>query len=169
MFLTLGTEFAIPFGGGIHMKVLIATEGSKFSEAAVKGFSRIFGPADNVAVRVISAVEPTPVPTEPFAVSADYIAQLDEASQTHAVEIAEKTAAEITSRCPSVDDVTTKVILESPARAIVQEAEAWGADLIVTGSHGWGFWKRAWLGSVSNSVVHHAPCSVLVVRDRKAS
>jgi nucleotide-binding universal stress UspA family protein len=49
-------------------------------------------------------------------------------------------------------------------QVIVEEAEKWGADLIVVGSHGQGLWSRALLGSVSNSVVHHAPCSVFVGR-----
>jgi nucleotide-binding universal stress UspA family protein len=49
------------------------------------------------------------------------------------------------------------------AKEIIDKAERWRADLIVVGSHGYGFWGRL-LGSVSNYVVHNAPCSVLVVR-----
>ncbi len=50
-----------------------------------------------------------------------------------------------------------------PGQAIVEIAEDWHSDLIVVGSHDRGFWSRALLGSVSDAVVHHAPCSVLVV------
>ena len=54
-------------------------------------------------------------------------------------------------------------------RVIIETAKDWNADLIVVGSHGRGFWGRTMIGSVSDSVIHHAPCSVLVVRktDRK--
>lgn len=48
---------------------------------------------------------------------------------------------------------------------IVAAAEDLGADLIVVGSRGRGALKRALIGSVSDSVVRHAHCSVLVVRD----
>ena len=51
-----------------------------------------------------------------------------------------------------------------PARAIAEEAEATGADLIVVGTHGRGAFGRAMLGSVSTKLVHQAPCDVLVVR-----
>lgn len=51
-----------------------------------------------------------------------------------------------------------------PARAISEEAEATGADLIVVGTHGRGAFGRAVLGSVSTKLVHRAPCDVLVVR-----
>ena len=71
--------------------------------------------------------------------------------------------AEIRKELPGAGGLTTKVVKGSPKEAIVEEAEQWGADLIVMGSHGYGFWQRALLGSVSESVVHHAPCSVLVV------
>jgi nucleotide-binding universal stress UspA family protein len=49
---------------------------------------------------------------------------------------------------------------------ITEEAQKWEADLIIVGSHGQSFWSRALLGSVSNAVVNHAPCSVLVVKMR---
>ena len=64
--------------------------------------------------------------------------------------------------------MTAEVLDGSPQRVLIEKAAEWGADLIVTGSHGYGFWSRALLGSVSNSVVHHAPCSVLVVRTTAA-
>ena len=46
----------------------------------------------------------------------------------------------------------------------MEEAEKWGADLIVMGSRGLGAWNRLLLGSVSDSVVHHAKSSVEIVR-----
>ena len=44
----------------------------------------------------------------------------------------------------------------------------WGADLVVLGTHGHGPAGRFLLGSVAHSVALHAPCSVEVVRSRKA-
>jgi nucleotide-binding universal stress UspA family protein len=67
------------------------------------------------------------------------------------------------ARNPHVE-VTTKILEGDPARVIVGEAEASTADLIVMGSHGRGAVKRAVLGSVSQAVAAHAPCSVEIVR-----
>jgi nucleotide-binding universal stress UspA family protein len=50
---------------------------------------------------------------------------------------------------------------------IVALAEELGADLIVMGSRGLGGLRRALMGSVSDSVVRHAHCPVLVVRAEK--
>ena len=51
-----------------------------------------------------------------------------------------------------------------PAVEIVALAEEIGAGLIVVGSRGLGAMRRALMGSVSDSVVRHAHCPVLVVR-----
>ena len=48
--------------------------------------------------------------------------------------------------------------------AIVELAEAERPDLVVIGAGGKGFLRRFFTGSVSDTVVHHAPCPVLVVR-----
>jgi nucleotide-binding universal stress UspA family protein len=51
-----------------------------------------------------------------------------------------------------------------PDREIVELAEKLGAGLVVMGSRGRGGIRRALMGSVSDSVVRHAHCPVLVVR-----
>ena len=53
----------------------------------------------------------------------------------------------------------------NPASAICQIAKETGASLIVLGSHGRTGVLRQLLGSVAESTVRHAPCSVFVVRD----
>ncbi len=53
------------------------------------------------------------------------------------------------------------------AEEIVKLAEEIGAGLIVVGSRGLGGIRRALMGSVSDSVVRHAHCPVLVVRKEK--
>lgn len=52
----------------------------------------------------------------------------------------------------------------NPGRMICQLANNWSADLILVGSRGLKGLKEMFLGSVSNYVTHHAPCSVLIVR-----
>ena len=54
-----------------------------------------------------------------------------------------------------------------PGQTISKLAQIWGADLIVMGSHGRKRLRELFLGSVSNYVMHHAPCSVLVVHPRE--
>jgi nucleotide-binding universal stress UspA family protein len=51
-----------------------------------------------------------------------------------------------------------------PGVAICETARNWGADLIVMGRRGHQGLKEVVLGSVSNYVLHHAPCSVLIVQ-----
>jgi nucleotide-binding universal stress UspA family protein len=50
-----------------------------------------------------------------------------------------------------------------PAATLCNIADSWGADLIMVGSHGRKGLSELLLGSVSNYVMHHANCSVLVV------
>ena len=55
-----------------------------------------------------------------------------------------------------------------PDQEIVAVGEDVGAGLIVLGSRGLGGVKRALMGSVSDSVVRHAHCPVMVVRDAES-
>jgi nucleotide-binding universal stress UspA family protein len=57
-----------------------------------------------------------------------------------------------------------RVEMGDPAETVCQVAAEEKADLVAVGSHGKGWARRALLGSVSQHVIQHAPCPVLVVR-----
>jgi nucleotide-binding universal stress UspA family protein len=65
--------------------------------------------------------------------------------------------------------VESAVLRGRPATAIVEDARAFGADLVVVGSRGLGGISSLLLGSVSSEVVDHAPCPVLVGRQPSLS
>ncbi|HSI88091.1 MAG TPA: universal stress protein [Pyrinomonadaceae bacterium] len=145
------------------MKIIIATDGSEYSTAAVEECCSFFGTDADTEIKVIAVYEPMqPIATEPFALSAEYYDEITAASRNEAEHFAAEAVNLIRDRCPGVT-VSSETLAGKPAHQIVEYAENWPADLVVVGSHGRGFWGRL-LGSVSNSVVTHAPCTVMVVR-----
>ena len=86
-------------------------------------------------------------------------------------DIARRTAASLDEIIAEVLDpdsdlaVGKNVTNGHPARALLDLAQETGADLIAVGSRGHGGFTEALLGSVSQHVVHHARCPVVVVRD----
>jgi len=51
-----------------------------------------------------------------------------------------------------------------PGRTICDLAKSWGADLIMMGRRGLSGFSEFLMGSISNYVVHHSPCSVFIVQ-----
>ncbi|HXQ89016.1 MAG TPA: universal stress protein, partial [Solirubrobacterales bacterium] len=76
-------------------------------------------------------------------------------------------AGEIVTRTvKSVDErlaATGRALSGVPAQAIAEACEEAGADLLVTGSRGYGPVRRVLLGSVSTQLMRRASCPVLVV------
>lgn len=70
------------------------------------------------------------------------------------------------SICTAFPNVRVETCVEKgdPRDVICGAAEKAGADLLVMGSHGYGFLQRALLGSVSNHCVHNCKCPVVVVK-----
>jgi len=146
------------------MKVLVPTEGSEFSKAVEK-CCKMFDESENTEIEILSVVEPVDRPTDPFGAPSKHIHDVNAAALKSAKNVVDQAAEDIRAGFPGLGiQLTTKVVKGSPKQEIVEEAENWDADLIIMGSHGYGFWRRSLLGSVSESVVHHAPCSVLVVK-----
>jgi nucleotide-binding universal stress UspA family protein len=148
------------------MKIILATDGSACSEAAVEEVARRHWPEDS-QVRIIFVMElPAPLTSGPWTY-ADSFEEQEAMEREQANKILESAAAKLRQgKGSSRLDITTQVITGSPKQIIVEEAEKWGADLIVVGSHGYRSWERMLLGSVSQAVAMHAECSVEIVRRR---
>ena len=151
------------------MKILLAVDGSACSDAAVEEVAKRPWPSQS-ELKVITAAEtPVMVGMEPWAASPEYFAQLDKSVRDAARGVIESALVKLKTTEDKTLGITGKIIQGSPKQVIVEEAESWGADLIVMGSRGLGTWNRLLLGSVSNSVGHHANCSVEIVRRPQAN
>ena len=150
------------------MRILLAIDGSDHSEAAVDEIARQHFPADS-EVRVISVVEPYfPETFSGEGMNMSLYVEIEKTARERARAAVEKAAAKLRADEESRQlNVTTEVMSGSPKRVILEEAEAFGADLIVVGSHGYGMVERFLLGSVSQAVALHARCSVEIVRSPK--
>ena len=150
------------------MRILLAVDGSVYSDAAAEELAKRPWPPQT-EVKVITAVEmPVPVGMEPWAISPDYFESLERASRQAGQAVLDSTLLKLKTITEKTLKISSEIIQGSPAQVIVDEAESWGADLIIMGSRGLGIWNRLLLGSVSNAVVHHAKCSVEVVRTPQA-
>ncbi len=144
------------------MKILLAIDGSACSDAAVEEVARRPWP-DGSSLRVLNVFETPMSPTpEIWAVPASYFEEIEEALRKQGKNIIDSALQKLKSN--KTLSLSSILVLGSPRPVIIDEAESWGADLIVLGSHGYGAWKRFLLGSVSQAVVSHAKCSVEVVR-----
>lgn len=144
------------------MRILAAVDGSCWSEAVVEELTSRPWPARS-QVLVFSVAHPYPLLPDPFFIqAAHHYESLDE-EQARALRDTESAALRIRAARPGLE-VDTATAIGSPQKLILAEAEEWGADLILVGSHGRGLATRFLLGSVSTAVVLHAHCSVEVVR-----
>jgi len=70
----------------------------------------------------------------------------------------------ISARCRE-DGIDVQAILlkGNAAKLIIEKATELDTDIIIIGSHGHGLLHKALLGSVSEAVMRHAPCNVMIV------
>lgn len=148
------------------MRVLLAVDGSPYSDAAVDEVATRAWPADS-EIRVITAYElPLAPAPETWALPPDYFDKLDRAAREHAETVEHSVVLKLAKALDPSIKVTGNILPGAPRSIILEETERWKADLVVVGSHGYGVWHRFLLGSVSQAVVSHAKCSVEVVRSR---
>lgn len=148
------------------MKILLATDGTKHSDCAIEMIEK-FDLSAGDEVRIVSVVDLTLPPSiDLYAGYLPTASDLEKSALENAEKILESSLEKIQRSFEGKNVfVSTEALHGSPERRIVETAEEMRADLIIVGSHGYNRWERLLLGSVSDSVIHHAPCSVMVVRN----
>ena len=146
------------------MKILLATDGSEHSKAAVEEVANRPFPL-KTEVRILSVYEKVSLlmKTDPMGALEEYYNEADHYALQKAKDTIENAAKILRKKNPALI-ITTTFIDGSAKSVILKEAETFGADLVVVGSHGFGAVKRFMLGSVSHAVSLHAKCSVEIVR-----
>lgn len=145
------------------MKILLATDGTKHSESAVEKM-KSFDSKQISEIKIVSIVDMAiPITLNTYEGNAPSTLEIENNAKENAHKILIETAADLALSFPD-STIITEVLLGSPDSKIVESAEEFGADIIVVGSHGYNRWERLLLGSISDSVVRHSHCSVLVVR-----
>jgi nucleotide-binding universal stress UspA family protein len=146
------------------MKILLAVDGSLCSDRAVEEIGHRPWPPGS-EIKVLTAFElPLPPIPEVWGAPQEYFEELDRAASSQARSIVERAVAKLRSAMGSETNIKGEPVPGPPRVVILEEARSWGADLIVVGSHGYRMLERFLLGSVSQSIVSHAKCSVEVVR-----
>lgn len=140
------------------MTVLVGHDGSRYSDDALRwALSHASATGSDVTVARAWTIRSAPTP-ETF--ERGYVPPIEDfekaVEQSLAADI-----ADILAEFPNVS--CTLAALRGPA-ANVLLAAAESAELLVLGPRGVGGFKGLFLGSVSEQLVTHAPCSVVVVR-----
>lgn len=144
------------------MKILIGYDGSESADAMLNELHRAGLPAE-ADVFVASIAETwIPMPRSYGGVETSYVDETI-SGVAQARELAEKAADKLKTDFPSWN-VGFDAASGSPSGILLTKAEDWHPDLIVVGSQGLSALGRFFFGSVSQSVMLHAPCSVRIVR-----
>lgn len=156
-----------------RMKVLIGYDGSECADAALEDLRRAGLPraAEAVVLSVADVFIPAPVNEEIDDTFPLYIPAGVRAAHEHAARLlgeasmtANRGARSVRESFPGWE-VRVEAAAESPAWALIREADEWPADLVVVGAHGHAsLGGRLVLGSVSQRVLYEARSSVRVAR-----
>lgn len=134
-------------------RALVATDGSKYSEAASKK-ARDFARSYGGELKILSVVD---VPPEFYAESPKTVDELIKKAKGYVEDIRKQSESEGIKAETFVREGETY-------QKITELAKEQNVGTIVMGSHGRTGLKRLLMGSVTEKVIGHAPCPVLVVK-----
>jgi nucleotide-binding universal stress UspA family protein len=139
------------------MRIMLAVDGSDYSLAAVEEAARQPWP-ENSVLRIVSVAE---------ILSQTIPEEWERIFEERAIANLTQALVRFGEIAGARTEVSTKLLKGNPKEVLPDEAEDWGADLLIVGTHGYNALERLWLGSVSRAVAAHAKCSVQIVRRRK--
>lgn len=140
-------------------RVVVATDFTEAAAPALRAAARLAAP--DASLELVTCWRPTPTMVDP-----ELALAIDEASLRRDVEadLQARAATAIAGLGRSDLHARFELALQDPPWGVVDRASTSHADLVVVGSHGRRGLKRWVLGSVAETTVRHAPCSVLVAR-----
>ena len=144
--------------------VLFAADTSKHSQGACSFLCEQFLP-DSAQVTVLSVVEPAVTELASTFLSRDQIEQISAPRRQAAEQMVDKLRARLLAEGYAV---TSTVQLGHVTDVLLRQAASQHVDLLVAGSRGLTGSERLQLGSVSETLLKYAPCSVLIVRGWRA-
>ena len=152
----------------MYSRILAAVDGSGPSTRAFREALRLA--TDQHAGLRIAHVIDLGVALAPWAEPAflDY-ATLDAALRETGTHIIDAAAAEARAAGIEAESVVLETDIDEPAAEILAEADRWGADLIVMGTHGRHGLAHLILGSVAEGVVQRSKVPVLLLRASDAA
>ncbi len=145
-------------------RMLLAADLSEASARAYEAGLRVamdLCAGDTAALRCVLVVRPGPAMVPPLPVGVPH--HVPEAGASLAESAAPRLREFVAAHTPPGLAVEDAVRVGDPAGEIVAEAAAWGADLVVLGTHGRSGLHRLLLGSVAEAVLRGSPCDALVV------
>jgi nucleotide-binding universal stress UspA family protein len=136
-------------------KILVAIDGSAASEKALTAAVDLAAhyKADLTALSVAELPE--------VVAMVDEVDEIRQSAETHFRKIGEAAVEYARSRGVALRSV---VVRGHAADAIVRYAESEGMSLVVIGQHGHSRITRFFLGSTSDRVSEHVPCTVMIVK-----
>lgn len=146
-------------------RILVPVDFGACSETAFRQAAAVLAQHPEATLRVVHAYEPpyyapealVNLPSEPPLPMVDYVRQQAEK------QLAGFMASHVAGT-PLADRVDARIAAGLAFEELPREAGAWGADLLVMGTHGRQGLSHLLLGSVAERVIRNAPCPVLVVR-----
>jgi nucleotide-binding universal stress UspA family protein len=147
-----------PDGNRYFKQIVAGTDGSDTAGVALRRAISL-ATSDGAVLTVVSA----------YARSAAHVAREDQVPRDVRYEVGAREEVNMILAGASSEarragvEVKTEAVRGNAAEAILDLAARVDADLIVVGSKGMSGTRRYLLGSVPNSVSHHAHCSVMIV------
>ena len=147
----------------MYRKVLFTTDGSRFAEDSLP-YAVDLARQCKAQLRVVTVVENPVFHGTPEA-TALYDAEFYRSLSSELDKLAQSSVDRAIQQAAAAGQEATGVVRHgSAADEIVAEATEWGADVVVTSTHGRSGLTRVLLGSVANQLVNHLPCPVLLHR-----
>lgn len=162
--LTVKSLVLINFLTMNFQKILIAVDNSVCAEKAAKtGYEMAakFG----AEIALLNIIEPAPQTVEPdFAMAPVFLEIYDNSAENSHLLL-----KEIEHKYANGLKTTYLTEMDTASHGIIKQAEEWGADLIVLGTHGRTGLYHFLMGSVAEHVARKAACPVLIVPNKEAT